>query len=206
MKISQKGSMIGSTGKLIQELPVVLASASPRRIAMLRDIGKDPIILRPECDETIHTGLPPQRTVMALSLRKLLWVREHMLSEDLPEDFVMLSSDTVVSFEGEILGKPSDEEDAFRMLKEMSGRKNTVYSGCCVWRRRDGMLRLFYDSTDVYFTPYTDRDINAYIATGAPMDKAGAYGIQEGFDRYVERIDGEEDTVIGFPMTRLFSL
>ena len=190
-------------GKLIEGLPVVLASGSPRRIAMLRDIGKDPVILRPECPETVHTGLTPRRMVMALALRKLLWVRENLLTESLPDDFLMLSSDTVVSFRGEILGKPADEADAFRMLKEMSGNKNTVYSSCCAWHRASGSLQLFCDSTDVYFKPYTDDDIKTYIATGAPMDKAGAYGIQEGFDVYVERIDGEEDTVIGFPMTRL---
>ncbi|MBR3297481.1 MAG: Maf family protein, partial [Firmicutes bacterium] len=100
---------------------------------MLRDIGKDPVILRPECPETVHTGLTPRRTVMALALRKLLWVRENLLTESLPDDFLMLSSDTVVSFRGEILGKPADEADAFRMLKEMSGNKNTVYSSCCAW-------------------------------------------------------------------------
>jgi len=190
-------------GKLIRQLPVVLASGSPRRIAMLREIGKEPIILRPECSEAIHTNLSPQRTVMALALRKLLWVRENMLSDSLPDDYLMLSSDTVVSFENEILGKPSDEADAFRMLKELSGKMNTVYSSCCVWHKAEDSLYLFYDSTDVYFKPYSDNDIKAYIATGAPMDKAGGYGIQEGFDIYVERIDGEEDTVIGFPMTVL---
>ena len=198
--------MIGNTGRLIQELPVVLASGSPRRIAMLRALGKEPLILRPECAETIHTTLPPHRTVMALALRKLLWVREHRLNEAYPEDLIMLASDTVVSFGDEILGKPRDDADAFRMLKEMSGKKNTVYSSCCVWHKAADTLQLFYDSTDVYFKPYTDDDIRAYIATGAPMDKAGGYGIQEGFDIYVERIDGEEDTVIGFPMTRLLQL
>ena len=198
--------MIGKTGKLIYELPVILASGSPRRIAMLREIGKEPVIIRPGCGETIHTALSPQHTVMALALRKLLWVRSELPGLELPEDFVMLASDTVVSFNGEILGKPADEADAFRMLKELSGNMNTVFSSCCVWHKGSNSLKLFYDSTDVYFKAYTDDDIREYIATGAPMDKAGGYGIQEGFDKYVNRIRGEEDTVIGFPMTRLLAM
>lgn len=199
-------SILGKTGKLIYELPVILASGSPRRIAMLREIGKDPIIISPGCSEEIHSCLAPHRIVMALALRKLLRVRENTAPEELPEDHIMLSSDTVVSFGGEILGKPSDEADAFAMLKKLSGNMNTVFSGCCVWHKKSGSFRLFYDSTDVYFKPYSDDDIRSYIASGASMDKAGGYGIQEGFDKYVSRIDGEEDTVIGFPLAKLLAM
>ena len=187
----------------LNEIPVVLASGSPRRRELLQKEGVEPYIIRPGCSEDICGTLRPERLVMSLAARKGLCGVE-MLKEDSPfEDYLLLASDTVVAFGDEILEKPEDEEDAFRMLKIMSGKVNTVYSGVFMYRRSDGRKLCFYDATDVYFKEYGDRDIWDYIATGEPMDKAGAYAIQGGFAKYVERTEGDMNCVIGFPLKKI---
>ena len=117
-----------------------------------------------------------------------------------PEDLI-LAADTVVALEGQVLGKPRDEEDAFRMLRALSGRKHTVYTGMAL--RRGDRSMTDYASAHVWFRELTDREINAYIATGSPMDKAGSYGAQDMAALFVERIDGEFYTVVGLPICRL---
>ena len=193
---------------LLKSIPVVLASSSPRRIRMLKGFGLDPIVVKPGCSEEITTSLLPHQLVMALSLRKNLCVMNLPETDYLPEgisDYLIISSDTIVSFNGQVLEKPVDEADANRMLNMLSGRKHTVYTGCCVYHKATGNRLLFYDSTDVYFKPFGQDVINAYIATGIPMDKAGAYGIQDGFADQVEKLVGSEDTVIGFPLNALLT-
>ena len=191
---------------LLKTIPVVLASGSPRRIRMLREYGIEPIVRKPGCSEDIHIGLEPHQLVMALSVRKNLCVCSFPEEELVPagtEDYLVISSDTIVSFEGKVLEKPVDEEDACRMLAMLSGNRHTVFTGCCVYHKSSGSRLLFYDSTDVYFKPFGRDVIDAYVATGIPMDKAGAYGIQDGFGEQVDYIAGSRDTVIGFPLNEL---
>ena len=186
----------------LKKYHIVLGSNSPRRRELLAGLGFPfEVSVLPGVSEDYPASLPLREIAAYIAREKAGAYRAR-----LDEETLLITADTVVICGDEVLGKPRDAADAFRMLKEMSGKKNTVYSSCCVWHKAADTLQLFYDSTDVYFKPYTDDDIRAYIATGAPMDKAGGYGIQEGFDIYVERIDGEEDTVIGFPMTRLLQL
>lgn len=109
----------------------------------------------------------------------------------------ILGSDTVVSIDGQVLGKPRDEEDAFRMLRALSGRKHKVYTGVCLIH--NGQCDVRCDETDVYFTALSDDEIRRYIATGEPMDKAGAYAIQGIAGMYVEKINGSFSNVIGLP-------
>ena len=184
----------------LKQTNVILASGSPRRIDMLRADGIEPLIVRPDCEENIHIALTPAQEVMALALRKNLRAVE-MLKEQgaLPQEGVVLSADTMVVLDETPIGKPSDEEDAFRILSELNGRKHTVCSGACLYDLASGRRQLFSENTDVYFMTYTDEDIRAYIATGEPMDKAGAYAIQGGFAPYVTHTDGPLDNVIGFP-------
>ena len=184
----------------LKQKNVILASGSPRRIDMLRADGIEPLIVRPDCEENIHMPLSPAQEVMALALRKNLRAEE-MLREQgaLPEDGVILSADTMVVLDGVPIGKPADEADAFRILSLLRGKKHTVCSGACICDLASSRRLLFAESTGVYFMEYSDEDIRAYIATGEPMDKAGAYAIQGGFAPYVTRTEGPMDNVIGFP-------
>ena len=194
--------MMLKTVTSLADIPVILASGSPRRINMLREYGLDPMIIRPECGEELHMPLSPAQTVMSLALRKALSV-ERSLPSDLPyDDWLLISCDTVVSFEGRILGKPSGEHEAFSMLSAMNGKMNTVFSGVCLIRK-GRPPELFYDRSDVYFRPYSTEDIIAYIATGEPMDKAGAYAVQEGFAPYCEKVSGSMNNVIGLPLEKI---
>ena len=184
----------------LKETNVILASGSPRRIDMLRADGIEPLIVKPDCEEKIHIALSPAQEVMALALRKNLRAAE-MLAEQgkLPVEGVILSADTMVVLDGVPIGKPADEADAFRILSSLNGKKHTVCSGACLCDLSTGRRLLFSEATDVYFMEYTDEEIRAYIATGEPMDKAGAYAIQGGFAPYVTRTEGTMDNVIGFP-------
>ena len=193
---------MSKTVNSLADIPVILASGSPRRIKMLRDLGIDPVIIRPECGETLHTDLTPAQTVMALSLRKALSVASSLEEGHPADDWLLIASDTVVSFEGRILGKPKNEADAFQMLSAMNGRMNSVYSGACLIRKGRAP-ELLYDRSDVYFRPYGTQDIIAYVASGEPMDKAGAYAIQENFAPYCERVVGSMNNVIGLPLEKI---
>ncbi|MBP5750015.1 MAG: septum formation protein Maf [Firmicutes bacterium] len=184
----------------IKETAVILASGSPRRIDMLRADGVEPVIVKPDCEENIHMDLTPKQEVMALALRKNLRAVEMLREQgELPAEGVVLSADTMVVLDGVPIGKPSDREDAFRILSELNGKKHTVCSGACICDLSSGRRLLFSEETDVHFMRYTDEDIRAYIATGEPMDKAGAYAIQGGFAPYVTHTEGPLDNVIGFP-------
>ncbi len=114
---------------------------------------------------------------------------------------LILAADTVVALDGRVLGKPRDEEEAMGMLRTLSGRKHTVYTGMALYR--DGRQMTDCASADVWFRELTDREIRAYVATGSPMDKAGSYGAQDMAALFVERIDGEFYTVVGLPICRL---
>ncbi len=181
---------------------IILASGSPRRREILKEHGIDFEIIKPDCSEETAPGLSPDQIVMTLAERKAKCV----LSENpgiLGGGNLILASDTVVAFDGEIMGKPVDEADAFRMLSELNGKMNFVYSGVCILSAEPSECMLFAARTDVYFKKYTDEDINAYIATGEPMDKAGAYAIQGGFAPYADHIDGDFDNVVGLPYDEL---
>ncbi len=192
-----------NNGNSLAELPLVLASGSPRRSELLRAIGIDPYILKPDCDETLHIELSPRQTVLALAFRKSLRARELLRGSEPFEDYVLLTCDTVVSLEGQILGKPKDESDAYRMLSALNGKMNRVYSGVCLWHRKSGHQTLFCDRSDVYFYRYGVQDIIAYIATKEPLDKAGGYAIQGGFAPYCEKVVGSRSNVIGLPTEML---
>ncbi|MBE5808022.1 MAG: Maf-like protein, partial [Clostridiales bacterium] len=113
---------------------------------------------------------------------------------------VVLASDTLVSLDGAPLGKPADEADARRMLRALSGREHEVFSGVCVMQKSTGRMALRSARTGVTFKELSDREISDYIATGEPMDKAGAYGIQGGAGAFVTRLDGSFENVMGFPI------
>ncbi|MBQ3221006.1 MAG: septum formation protein Maf [Clostridia bacterium] len=171
----------------------ILASASPRRKELLGEVIEKFEIVPAQGEEYAEEGLPPNRLVCALAEQKA----SEVASLPLAKGKAVLGADTVVALEGEVLGKPKDEADAARMLKMLSGRAHEVYTGVCVIFP-DGTKRVEADCTKVYFLPLDEAKISAYIATGSPMDKAGAYGIQDG--GLVERIEGSFSNVVGLPV------
>ncbi len=187
---------------LLTDKELILASGSPRRIDMLRAAGAEPVVMKPSCGEEIYTSLTPKQTVMALALRKALSV-DALLPPG--RDCLLLAADTIVVFGGRIIGKPKDEEDAFRILSELNGRRHQVISGVCILQKIPRKTLVFSDVSDVYFKRYPEQAIRDYIATGEPFDKAGGYAIQGGFGCQVERWEGDLDNIIGLPLERIVS-
>jgi septum formation protein len=182
-------------------LRVILASGSPRRKQLLEQAGIDFEVRVSDADETVEGE--PYEQVAALARRKAEAVAQSVAGEA-----IIVAADTLVYAEsrngsGRILSKPCDERDAYDMLQALQGRKHTVYTGVAVLRTDSGERNVFVDAAYVYFRPLTDREIQAYIATGEPFDKAGAYGIQEKGALLVERIEGDFYTVMGLPISKL---
>ena len=173
-------------------MQLILASKSPRRREILGAMGYHFDILTSEADESLPEGMPPREGVELLAIRKGEAVAR-TLKEG--EDVAILSSDTLVDLDGTALGKPIDEEDAFRMLRALSGATHYVHTGVAV--RCGDRVVSGVDSTAVYFRPLSDEEIRAYIKTGDPMDKAGSYGIQGAAGKFVSHIEGDFDTVVG---------
>lgn len=178
---------------------LILASASPRRQALLRQIGAEDFLVRvPNADETCDPALSPAQIVETLSRRKAEAV-------DCGSGELVIAADTMVFLDGQRLGKPRDPEDALRMLKALRGRTHVVRTGVTV--RQGERYLTEHESTEVLFRgDLTDGDLRAYVDTGEPMDKAGAYGIQARGALLVERIDGDFSNVIGLPLLRLYRM
>lgn len=173
---------------------IVLASASPRRSELLESAGISFDIVPGEIDETPLPGELPADHVQRLSREKACEVAGRAPGR------YFIGADTVVVCDGEIMGKPKDEADAFRMLRKLSGIPHEVITGYTVFdRERHGFLTEAV-TTKVYFKPLRDEEINAYVATGCPFDKAGAYAIQGGAAYMVRKIDGSYSNVVGLPL------
>ena len=178
-------------------MELILASRSPRRRELLERMGLRQFrIVVSDADETVEEGISPAEMVEELSRRKALAV-----AEQVGQDALIIAADTVVALDGEVLGKPVDEADAFRMLTTLSGRRHQVYSGVTVVR--GGEVCTGHEVTDVTFRAMDSGEIRRYIRTGEPMDKAGAYGIQGYGALFVEGIVGDYYNVMGLPVCRL---
>lgn len=175
---------------------IILASGSPRRRELLEAIGLDFKIMTADTDESSvsHEGVPVGVYVQELALLKAADVAKLQLKN---KKTLIIAADTVVTLDNEILGKPSDEEDAFDMLKRLSAREHEVYTGMCVMRISDGKTYCTSTATSVKFKELDDDTIRAYVKTGEPLDKAGAYGIQGKGAVLVEKIDGDYNNVVG---------
>lgn len=172
---------------------LILASKSPRRKELLSIITNQFEIRTADVDESLPAGISPDRAVEYLSEIKAEPFRS--------ERDIVIGADTVVAADGEILGKPKDKSDAFDMLKKLSGREHSVYTGVTVIKgdRRE----TFSVQTKVKFFTLTDSEISNYLDTGEPFDKAGAYGIQGKGSLLVEKINGDYFNVVGLPISRL---
>ena len=174
---------------------IILASKSPRRKQLLSMMGLEFTVETADIDETMDKSQTPEHEVAAVSARKAAKIAaEH------PQDIVV-SADTIVVIDGKILGKPKDAADAARMLRLLSGRTHTVYTGLSV--SRGGTCRTEVVATGVTFRALSDAEIAAYIQTGEPMDKAGAYGIQGYGSMFVSHLDGDYFCVMGLPVCTL---
>jgi len=179
---------------------IILASQSPRRRGLLFDVGFDFEAVSSGADESGTDGMTPDAAVKTLALRKAKWVKERR-EED---GSVILAADTLVALNGALLGKPVDEEDAFRMLSALSGTAHEVYTGVAILCGDKEIVHA--ECTKVYFRPIDEEEIREYIATGEPMDKAGAYGIQEKGGIFVRRIEGDYLNVLGLPLCKTYEL
>ena len=178
-------------------MAIVLASASPRRKTLLEMLGvKDLKILPAAGEETVPADTAPGEAVEILSAAK---ARETALYCS-PDDWI-IAADTLVYMNGSILGKPADGADAERMLQKLSGRMHEVYTGITICK--GGFVSSEHEVSRVFFRKLSDEEIRSYIATGEPMDKAGAYGIQGIGSLLVERIEGDYFNIVGLPVCRL---
>ena len=176
---------------------IILASQSPRRRELLEQIGLTGFEIRPaRGEERADPSLPPDRLVEALSRQKA----EEVSSAADPGDLV-IAADTVVAIGGRVLGKPGTPARAAEMLASLSGRTHTVYTGITVCR--DGRFLTEHEATSVRFRSLSPADISAYVSTGEPLDKAGAYGIQGLGALLVEGSEGDYGNVVGLPLVRL---
>lgn len=173
--------------------PIILASKSPRRKELLSLITENFIIKSAEVDESLPKGIQPDKAVEYLSKIKAEPFRN--------DEDIIIGADTVVSIDGVILGKPKDRSDAFKMLKMLSGKYHSVFTGVTIIR--PDSTKTFSVETRVKFFELTDREINDYLDTGEPFDKAGAYGIQGKGSLLVEKIDGDYFNVVGLPVSTL---
>ena len=179
---------------------LVLASGSPRRRLLLGEMGVPFVVRATDVDETPLAGETADALVRRLSAAKA----EAGLAAAPEDPVVVLAADTLVSVGGEVLGKPVDEPDAVRMLRLLSGSRHQVLTGVAVAWACDGAtaLEVEVETTHVHMAPWTEEQIAAYVASGEPMDKAGSYAIQEVGDRFVTRIEGSFDNVVGLPVER----
>ena len=180
---------------------VVLASGSPRRIELLKLLGFSPTVYPSGADESSADESSAEKDP-ALLTQRLAFLKAEEVQRHFDSETLLIAADTVV-FDGEkILGKPKTEEEAYAMLSGLSGKVNWVYTGVCLLYGEKKMG--FCEKTTVYLSQMSDREIREYIATGDPMDKAGAYGVQGPFARFVKGIEGDFCNAIGLPIARLY--
>lgn len=175
---------------------IILASASPRRRELLKLICEDFKSVSPDVDETVPAQVEILERPQFLAVKKAM----HVCGE-LSEKAVVIGCDTGVFIDDEMLGKPKDEEEAFSMLKKLQGKDHLVVTGCCITDSTH--KREFSVTSRVFFYPLSDEDIKDYIATGEPMDKAGAYGIQGKGSLLIEKIQGDYFNIVGLPLSAL---
>ena len=188
---------------------IILASASPRRIEIMKDHGFDPEIRPANVDETLPFGMTPEASVMYLAFKKAL----HTAALHYKPNSIYIAADTIVEYKGRIIGKPQDSDDAFSTLQKLRNDVHHVITGVCILETDPAhdsspppsfaKKECFYESTSVFFKDYSDDELLAYVNTAEPYDKAGGYAIQGTFGKYIDHIKGDYDNVVGFPWKRI---
>ena len=189
----------------LKDKKIVLASGSPRRIEMMRTRGIEPLVMPADIEENIPKVHSMCETVMFLALKKAQDVSERLSSmPDRPENgSIIIAADTIVYKDGEIMGKPADRDDAYRMLDKLRNDFHYVVTGVALLSYGRQLTRVFAEVTKVYFKDYPDSELKAYLDTDEAYDKAGAYAIQGYFAKHIDHIEGSYENVIGFPWDRI---
>lgn len=182
---------------------IILASASPRRRELLSQIGIE-YEVKPSQKEEIITKTIPAEIVQELAYQKAMDIA--MQLEQTEESIIVIGADTIVAQGNCIMGKPADDADARRMLSMLQGKTHQVCTGVCLAIVQNGTVEtsIFAESTDVHMYPMSEDEIAAYVATGEPSDKAGAYAIQGGCAAFIKGISGDYNNVVGLPVARLY--
>lgn len=184
-----------------KRINLILASASPRRRELLRLIADNFVSVSPDVEETVPAEVEIFKRPQYLAAKKAMHIGRTLSFESGAERSVVIGCDTGVFIDGKMLGKPKDPEDAFSMLKNLSGREHLVITGCCI---TDGKKKREFSVTSrVAFYHLSDEEIREYILTGEPMDKAGAYGIQGKGSLLAEKISGDYFNIVGLPVSVL---
>lgn len=186
-------------------MKIILASASPRRKELLKQIGMSFKSI-PSIREEKITKNTPEEIVEELSYQKAVDICGQ-LGDSMKEDFVVIGADTIVSIWGEVMGKPADKEDACEMLSKLQGKSHQVYTGVTLaWKYKDtpAMFHTFHECSDVTVYPMTEEEIKSYVNSGEPMDKAGAYAVQGKFAAYIQGICGDYNNIVGLPIGRVY--
>ena len=210
---------------------IILASSSPRRIEMMKNNGFEPEIMPADVAETPPMDMTPEGFAMFLALKKALYAKDavngnadadgavntpddgsahapydgsaHAPDDGSDADCLIIAADTIVVHGEKIIGKPKNQVDAFLTLKRLRDDCHQVITGVCIIDTADNAKTCFYETTDVYFTDYSDDELNDYINTDEPYDKAGGYAIQGTFKKYIDHIEGDFDNVVGFPWSKI---
>ena len=182
-------------------VPLILASGSPRRRQLLRQLGLDFDVQVSDVEESFEAGLSPADIVTQIADRKV-----RAISASNP-DALTIAADTIVVLEGTVLGKPESQNEAKKILHRLSGNQHEVYTGLALAHPRTSRHVTAHEKTTVYFGALSDEEVGAYVASGSPMDKAGAYGIQDDQGAlFVSHIEGDFYNVVGLPLYRLYQV
>ena len=192
----------------LKDKKIILASGSPRRIEMMRACGIEPLIMPADIEENLPKVHGMCETVMFLALKKAQDVARRLSSlpdclEKPEEGSIIIAADTIVYKDGEIMGKPADRDDAYRMLDKLRKDFHYVVTGVSLLSYGRQLTRVFAEVTKVYFKDYPDSELEAYLDTDEAYDKAGAYAIQGYFAKHIDHIEGSYENVIGFPWERI---
>lgn len=184
-------------------MKIILASKSPRRKELMDMLNLKYEVIVSEAEETLEEGITAEEQAKRLS-----YIKAKTVFEETSGDRIVIGSDTMVIKNGKIYGKPKNEEDAFKILKELNGSKHQVITGLAILVEKNGKYEeyLEYDITEVYFKNMTDTEIKNWISTGQAMDKAGAYAVQGKFSVFIEKINGNYFTVMGLPIHKVYDI
>lgn len=180
---------------------IILASGSPRRIDMMREHGYDPMVMPSDVDETLPFVMSVEDAVIYLARKKAHSVEKKLDPSLLAKKPVIVAADTVV-YNGKIIEKPKDEDDAFAILSSLSGKKHQVVTGVVLLRAGTKQEKTFYEISEVLFRPIPEDELRAYVKTPEPYDKSGGYAVKGTFSKYVDQIIGDTDNITGLPWKR----
>ena len=182
---------------------IILASKSPRRKELLGMLNLDFEVIVSEADETLEEGLTIEEQAKRLS-----FIKAKTVFDETTGDRIVIGSDTMVIKDSKIYGKPKDREDAYNMLKQLQGTKHQAITGLAILVEKDGKYKehIDYDISNVFVSDMTNKEIEEWIKIGEVYDKAGAYAIQSKFGVFVDKIEGNYSTVIGFPINKVYKI